>query len=358
VLDALAHRQPERVPFSWGFGPTAEMGATLTRELATRGLSWPALREAVEDVRWVGPAYLGPQRPAGTDAWGIRRAAQGYGGGQYDEIIVNPLAGVEDIATLEAYPWTDAECFDYPGLRARILEGDPARRRATKIGGGNVFEIYCWMTGLEEALTNLLVCPELVSFALMKITDHCETCLRHSLTAAGDLVDLVFLADDLGSQTGLLLSREHYRNIIQPSHRRLTAAVRECAPHATVMFHSDGAVFDILPDLLDAGVQMLEAVQTDAAGMDPVRLKSTFGDRLGYHGAISVQHLLPHGTPDTVKAECHHLIAALGRNGGYIAAPAHAIQLGTPVENVLAMLQAVLGEDDYQAGLSAARLPK
>jgi uroporphyrinogen decarboxylase len=330
------------------------MTATLTHELAARGLSWPALRDAVEDVQWVGPAYIGPEHPAGVDLWGICRVTQGYGGGEYSEITGSPLAGVEEVAALEGYPWPSADWYDYAGLRASILALDPERRRAKKLAGGNVFEIYCWMTGLEEALTNLLVCPEVVEAGLAKITDYFEAYLRRSLAAAGDLIDLVFLADDLGSQMGLLLSRAHYREIIQPAHRRLTAAVRECAPHATVMFHSDGAVFDILPDLIDAGVQMLEAVQTDAAGMDPTRLKASYGDRLGFHGAISVQHLLPHGDPASVAAECRQLVEILGKNGGYIAAPAHAVQFGTPVDNVLAMLQAVLGEDDYQAALAVA----
>jgi uroporphyrinogen decarboxylase len=118
--------------------------------------------------------------------------------------------------------------------------------------------------------------------------------------------------------------------------------------------YGDGAVFDILPDLLDAGVDMLEAVQTDAAGMDPQRLKTAFGDRLGFHGGISVQSLLPHGDIATVERECRRLVDVLGQGGGYIAAPSHAIQVGTPPENVAAMLRAVLGEEDFVAACRSA----
>jgi uroporphyrinogen decarboxylase len=154
--------------------------------------------------------------------------------------------------------------------------------------------------------------------------------------------------------SGRTIAGRRYRAFIQPAHQRLTTAVRECAPHAKVLFHSDGAVFDILPDLIDAGVDILEAVQTDAAGMDPAALKAGYGQRLCFHGAISVQHLLPYDTPTGVEAKCRRLIEVLGKDGGYIAAPAHAVQTGTFTDNVLAMLHAVLGEVDYQAALAMA----
>jgi uroporphyrinogen decarboxylase len=139
------------------------------------------------------------------------------------------------------------------------------------------------------------------------------------------------------------MSRETYRAVLQPFHRRLVDAVRQCAPQAFCLFHSDGAVFDIIPDLLDAGIDTLEAVQTDAAGMDPASLKRAYGARLSFQGAISVQHLLPHGDSETVARECGKLVSILGAGGGYIAAPSHAIQVGTPPGNVIAMLRAVLG---------------
>jgi len=113
--------------------------------------------------------------------------------------------------------------------------------------------------------------------------------------------------------------------VLQPFHGALTACVREPAPHAACMLHSDGAVFDIVPDLIDAGVDVLEAVQTDAAGMDPERLKAAYGDRLSFHGAISVQHLLPHADAAAAARECRRLVDVLGAGGGYIAAPSHAV---------------------------------
>jgi uroporphyrinogen decarboxylase len=355
VLAALSHRQPDRVPFSWGFGPTEEMTAILERELAVDGIPWTALRDAVNDiVRCPGPSFR-HALPEHTDIWGIRRALTAYDGGTYGEIAQYPLAGVSTVEEIARYPWPDPDAFDREGLCDRYLAMNPHRRKAMLITGGNPFEIYCWMTGLEEAIVNLLDAPEIVHAALARITGFSETMLARTLRECGAVVDLVFFADDLGSQTGLLISRAMYREMLQPYHRLLTACAAELAPHAARMIHSDGAVFDILPDLIDAGFTVFEAVQTDAAGMDPERLKSAYGDALSFHGGISVQQLLPRGDADYVRAETERLVRIFGAGGGYIAAPSHAIQFGTPVANVLAMLQGVLGDDDYAATLRAVR---
>lgn len=271
--------------------------------------------------------------------WGIRVKPVEYGGGAYEEFTGFPLAGLEDTRALDKHPWPDPAWYDYDDLRAQISQANPGRKRAVHISGGNPFELYSWMTGLEEAMVNLKCNTDLVKAALERITTFLEERTRRILESAGDRIDIVFLADDLGGQAGLLLSRQTYREALQPFHRRLTDCVRRHAPHARCMFHTDGAVFDIIPDLLDAGVDVLEAVQTDAAGMDPVRLKQAYGDRLSFHGGISVQDLLPHHDTVTVERECRRLAQVFGRNGGYIAAPSHAIQAGTPTANVLAMLR-------------------
>ncbi|MFW6212586.1 MAG: uroporphyrinogen decarboxylase family protein [Spirochaetota bacterium] len=173
--------------------------------------------------------------------------------------------------------------------------------------------------------------------------------------AVVDYIDIFYFADDLGGQSTLLMSRETYRDVIQPYHAQLIARSKQLLPSSKAMFHTDGAVFDIIPDLLDAGVEILEAVQTDAAGMEPVRLKQAFGDRLCFHGGIPVQSLLPNEDTATVRLRCKELVRVFGNGGGYVAAPTHAIQHGTPPENVMAMLETVLGPADFAAALEAAR---
>jgi uroporphyrinogen decarboxylase len=337
------------------------MTAVLERDCRARDLDWATLRAVTSDIVHSNARWIGPPPPEGntfTGIWGIRTRRVAYAGGHYEEFTDFPLAGVTSVAELAAYSWPDAAHYDYAALRRETLAVIGDRHRALQVLAGHPFEIYCWLTGLEEALINVLTAPEIVTAALAHIGGFFEQRLRRTLAEIGDLVDVVFLADDLGSQQGLLLSRPHYRALLQPVHARLTAAVRELAPHAWCMMHSDGAVYDILPDLLDAGVQVMEAVQTDAAGMAPERLKQTYAGRLAFHGAISVQALLPRADAATVEEECRRLVAVLGAGGGYIAAPSHAIQVGTPPENVFAMLRGVLGPNDYAEALAAARLPR
>jgi len=362
VREALSHRVPDRVPFSWNFGPTPEMRSVLVAYAASLGVDWGRFEREVDDIRTVAPLYIGAPLPQGTDIWGIHRRAQSYGAGTYDEIAVYPLAGVQDPHSLGDYPWPDPDAYDDAGFHQQLLADDPDGYRARKLAisvCGNPFEVYCWMTGLEEAMVNVLINPALVHAALGHITGFFEARMHRVLSRDADLMDILYFADDLGGQRTLLMSRRAYHQVLQPYHHRLFALGKRSAPHAAVMFHSDGAVFDVLPDLLEAGVEVLEAVQVDADGMQPERLKAVYASRLCFHGGISVQALLPRETPAAVAAECRRLVGIFGTGGGYIAAPTHAVQVGTPPENVLAMLRAVLGEEDYhQAWERAAFVPR
>lgn len=338
VLAGLAHQATAQIPFSWGFGPTGEMAAVLQQYYAGQGLEWGTLRRETDDLVRPSPKPL--VAPTGN-IWGIRTKRTDYGTGSYNEFCDFPLAGVTEPAALDAYPWPDPANYDDAGFPELLAAVNPGHYRAVMVPGGNPFEIYCWLAGLEEAMVNLALAPEAVERALDHITSFFEERLRRVLTAAGDSIDLVFLADDLGSQSGLLLSNDMYRAILQPCHRRLTETIHRTAPHVKAAFHSDGAVFDVIPHLIDAGIDVLEAVQVDAAGMDPARLKREFGRDLCFHGGISVQQLLPHSDPATVERECQRLVGIFGEDGGYIAAPTHAVQVGTPPENVDAMLRAL-----------------
>jgi uroporphyrinogen decarboxylase len=111
---------------------------------------------------------------------------------------------------------------------------------------------------------------------------------------------------------------------------------------AKVIYHSDGSVMAAVPGLLEMGIDVLQALQFDAKGMDPVALKKNYGDRLCFEGGVSVQSTLPFGKPDDVRKEVRERIRVLGRNGGYILGPSHAIQAGTPPENILALFETAL----------------
>lgn len=357
VLTALARRQPDRTPFAWGFGATEPLRERLVawcREggaVSGRGLDWERLRLLTGDTLVIEPDYVGPAlgdgQPVYTGIWGITTTDVSYGAGSYQEFTGHPLAGMENLANLEAVRWPITDWFDYGALAAQVRRRDPEHAKAWQASGmtgGNPMEIYTWMTGMEETMVNLLTNPELVRAALDRIAGYFMQKVERLADCLEGQIDLLHMGDDLGGQQTLLISRELYRALIQPVHRRIIDHAHKVLPEAKILYHSDGAVFDILPDLIDAGVDVLEAVQTDADGMDPRRLKSTYGERLGFHGAISVQALLPRSSAEHVRSECQRLCDVLGKGGGYIAAPSHAMQAGTPVENVWAMLEGVLGD--------------
>lgn len=322
----------------------------LVQHAASRSLDWNRIHDEVEDILTITPDHRGRPLRHTTEIWGIGRKTVRYEGGSYDEFDRKPLAGARTPADIDRHRWPSADSFDFAGLRNKVLSRDPGSRKAHRadiLCSGNPLEIYTWMTGLEETLINLLLRPAVVRAALRHITDFFLDMMQRTAEAVGDLIDIFYFADDLGSQQTLLFSRQTYREVIQPYHTELCARSRELVPDSKAMFHTDGSVYDILPDLIDAGVQILEAVQTEAAGMEPRRLKRDFGSLLAFHGAISVQQLLPRAAADEVRAECTELIDTFGAGGGYVAAPSHSIQYGTPPQNVFAMLETVVGEEQF-----------
>jgi uroporphyrinogen decarboxylase len=161
------------------------------------------------------------------------------------------------------------------------------------------------------------------------------------LEVADGAVDLAFTADDIAGQRGLLMSLDMWDRFLRPHHERLNRMIHGFG--VKVIYHSDGGVAPAVPGLIEMGIDVLQALQFSARGMDPAALKRDFGARLCFEGGVSVQTTLPFGTTDDVRSETETLIAVLGKNGGYILGPSHAVQAGTPPENVLAMFDTALG---------------
>ncbi len=257
------------------------------------------------------------------------------GAGDYDEIDYYPLAGAESIDDLRKFRWPSPDWFDYEGIRGQIAEVNADGERCIMIKGGSIFEYSWYMRGFERTFMDMALTPEFTEYIMDRVADFCVAHIDRALAAAGDLIDLIFTADDIGHQQGLLLSLGMWEEIIKPRHVRLNEVVHRHG--ARVIYHSDGALMEAVPGLIDMGIDILQALQFDAAGMDPAVLKHKYGDRLCFEGGVSVQKTLPFGSPEDVRREVRERIAVLGRGGGYILGPSHAIQAGTPPENIVAM---------------------
>ena len=329
VLLALDHRETDRIPIAMicaGINPPARRA--LEEHLqAARGISVDAYLEPLIDVAGVGPTYVGPSLAAGEDMWGVRRApivysTGRYGDGAYDEISHHPLADASSIDDLRAHRWPRPEWFDYDTLPAHIDAERAAGDRCLMVSNGNLFETAWYMRGFERMLMD-------------RVTGFYVAHFRAMVAAGRGAIDLAFTADDIGDQRGLLMSLPMWEEFIKPSHARLNTAIHEFG--ARVVYHTDGAVAEAVPGLMDMRIDVLQALQFSAEGMEPADLKERYGETLCFAGGVSVQTTLPFGTPRDVRAEVRRLIATLGRGGGYILGPSHAIQAGTPPDNVAAL---------------------
>jgi uroporphyrinogen decarboxylase len=197
------------------------------------------------------------------------------------------------------------------------------------------------MQGMDTFLLNLAMEPEFAEALLKKIADLCKRLMGHFLDAAGDKLDIIKIGDDIGTQESLLMSPKMYRRILKPIHADYISFIKE-RTKAKVFFHTDGDVFDLIPDFIEIGVDILNPIQTSAGKMANLpELKSRFGDKLTFCGAVDTHHILPHGTIQDVRNEVKRVIDIMAPGGGYMVASVHTIMDEVPPENILAMVDAV-----------------
>lgn len=297
----------------------------------------------VDKLVWAFPGYgrrlFDPNQSEGMDPWGVPTVTVRAGSATYQEYGAGPLATYTDVSQLDDYPgWPDPERFDFAGAGERARSAS-ARQFAVIGPWISVFETYCHLRGMENALADVIEEPGFLDQALDRIEAIQTSLLERYLGALGDVIDLVFISDDLGTQGGKLMS-------VAAFERHLKARIKHWCDltHAhgkKVLFHTDGAARDFIPHLIECGVDVLNPIQHVCPGMAPKPLKRDFGADLVFHGGIDNQHVLPHGTVEDVRREVAACIGALGANGGYIPCSCHNIQAGTPPENIVAMIEAV-----------------
>ena len=339
---ALARRQPDRVPFD--FWAVPEVWEDLRTALDADDET--ILRLLGVDCRMVTTSYAGAkvrELPDCTsiDAWGTHRRPVTNEFSTYHEYASYPLAGAETVADVMNWDWPSPDDWDVSGVREQCecLNADIRFHLRYEVGG--IFEWSWALRGFERFLLDLVERPDVACAIMDRFTDiYAENTLR-AVEAAGGLLDMVYTYDDVGMQSGLLVSPQMWRRYILPRHQRLNAAIRAARYPVKTMYHSCGAVLPLMAAFADEmDIDVLNPLQPRAAGMDMPRIKAQFGGRLAFHGAIDIQNTLPHSDPEQVQAEVRERCWVLGRGGGYICASAHYIQADTPLENIVAMYTA------------------
>lgn len=324
----------------WG---TAEITRRLLAELGCRDerALWQAL--GVDKCIYLAPRHPRAKEdtwhtPSLFSVWGVETAEVPYldGQGVYEEAVHPPLANAAGARDIDAYPWPSPEDWDYSDFRARCLEW-----RDHPIVGASYepFYLYCRLRGMERALEDVVANQPLVHAAMERIYEIHAGIVRRALDAAGDLIDFVYVAEDLGTQNSLLMSPAAFRACIKPWLAKMIALAHERGKLA--FHHDDGAIRALLPDLVGIGIDVLNPVQWRCRGMERERLAADFGRDVVFHGGVDNQRTLPFGTPEDVRREVRENLAIFRGGRGYVVSPCHNLQVNTPAANVVAMYEAV-----------------
>ena len=321
VLAALEHRQPDRIPYHVEF--TREAHCKLAEVFGDR-----------EFDRHIGN-HLATTK---TLAAGFPREIQpGFFEDEFgviwdrthDRSLGIPRPVLPE-PTLDGYRFPDPlEPERYRHLDGFIDENETLFR-VIKVSHA-LFERAWSLRGFQQFMTDMLLYPDFAEELLTRITDFNLTILDQ---LQGRCIDGIWFGDDWAQQQGLLMSHELWRRMLKPHLQRMFQKVR--AQGWTVMIHCCGAIEPLLPDLIEMGVQVFNPFQPEV--MDIYRLKREYGKFLTFFGGLSIQQLLPFGTPEQVRQETRRLITEIGAGGGFILSPAHALPADIPVQNIQAMI--------------------
>lgn len=272
---------------------------------------------------------------------GVKFARMPKGGFYYDQ-LAHPLADCSDPEDLEDYhPYrmTDDE-IGY--IADEVDELYAHTDKAIVFGfGGSVFEQGQRDFNFENFYCNIVSEKELMHAYFRKTVDAYLYNLQQLLPRIGGKIDVVQFFDDLGTQSSLQISPELYREMIKPYQKELYACIHRTCPHVKVLLHSCGAIFEAIPDLIDAGVDCLNPVQISANGMDPRRLKETYGgDLIFWGGGADLQNFVQ--KTDDIRAIRDHvekLIEIFSPGGGFVFSQIHNFQYDVPMEKILAIYE-------------------
>jgi uroporphyrinogen decarboxylase len=291
-----------------------------------------------DDFRRVWARYAGPEAPLSPGAtcrtvFGVQRHGHGYG-----QPIGHPLAGAS-LQQVHDYPWPDPKWMDV----SHVCDDALAWQRQYAILGGDWSPFWhdaIDLLGMETLYYKMCDEPALVDALFGHIVDFYAVVSQRIFDAAADAIDVFFIGNDFGSQTGPLLGPKQFDRFVLPHLRRLIELGH--AYGLKVQLHCCGGCEPLIRAMIAAGLDGLHAVQPCCHGMDLARLKADYGKKILFNGAIDSHHVLIDGTTDLVRRKTREALAIMAPGGGYVAGASHDYILEeTPVANVLAMFDAV-----------------
>lgn len=297
------------------------------------------------DFRWIHPDINAGQVQITddmySDMWGVKLKNTG----DYWAVCEGPLQKVDssDLSVLDdlKLPYDlIAEIFKGAGERAKYLyENTDYVIGADGIKAG-LLQTALQMRGFENLFMDTIASPKFVEKLFDKLLDVFKEMYTYYLKEVGPYIQILYITDDLGTQTSSLISPKMFRKLLKARNKELIDHIRQYTD-AKIMLHSDGAIAPFIDDLVEIGIDIINPVQTSVKGLeDSKEVNRLFGDKISFHGAIDVQQVLPNSSPEEIKLEVERRIRELGENGGYICAACHNISYDIPVENLVALYDA------------------
>jgi len=375
---ALNHQEPDRIPFDLGGTVLTSINVHAYRQLR-QFLGLPEkeigvmdifqqiavvdddVREKLGvDVRNVAPRSSATHNivlnetdmPGYTffhDEWQIGWRMPKDKGFYYD-MFEHPLANASSIEDIKNFPWPDAvDPARFVGLKEQARHVAEDLEELVILGGlaAGFIELTAWTRGFAKFYPDLVTNREWLTYLMDKIIDLKMAYWEIALPMVGYYADVVQEADDLAGQFGLLISPEIYREVVKPRHKKIMDFIK-ARTDAKIFFHSCGAVRDIIPDMIDVGIDILNPVQVSATGMESAALKRDFGNEMTFWGGlVDTQGVFTNGTEQQVRDEVRRRIDDLGPGGGFIAATVHNVQANVPPQNIMAMWETLQEYGNY-----------
>jgi uroporphyrinogen decarboxylase len=369
VLEAIGHRVPDRIPIDFWAVPEVYAQVQDALKLPDKEA---VLRRFGVDLRYFsGPAQWGgrdgPPCPSGAalhggqgrpplpgvvqDHWGVLRQSQSVGGVRrdgtqwswtYKHLLKSPLAEATTVAEIERHAWPTTDLWNYSGVKAACQAirdaGFAVVAGADRLDRTAQLKPAMYLRGTENFMADLVAEPAIAECILEHISGYYLEYNRRMFEAAGGLVDIFFMGDDMGTQASTWVSPAMYRRFF----KKRFAAYCDLAHRygAKTMYHTCGKITPLVGDFVEAGLDILQSLQPLAIGGELAAIKRQFGKHLAFQGGIDIQDVLPNGTPKQVAEHVRDQARLLGEGGGYLFGTAHNILPDTPTENILALIEA------------------
>ncbi|MFA6126558.1 MAG: uroporphyrinogen decarboxylase family protein [Bacteroidales bacterium] len=346
VLTTFAHREPDRVPRWCGSSPEFWEKSKKALSLDNEGLR---LRFG-DDFRRITAPYL-DENGLEVAPFGIERGGVGYG-----MALSHPLANAT-IEEMKAYPWPDPNNIDLSYLHPLVSQSHSlkvSQSSTSKHPSPAWFDDYAilggdwspfWhdvidMVGMENLFIRMYTEPEWAHAIYDLVFDYYYAVNERIFAESGDQIDIFFIGNDLGSNNGALIGTDLFGEYLQPKFKKLADLGH--AYKSKVLLHCCGGFSELMPQMIEAGIDGVHAIQPSCYGMELNGLKKDFGEKLLFNGCIDSQFVVIEGKPEYVKQETRKTLEIMMPGGGFVAGASHDFLLEeTPLENVLAMFDAV-----------------